>query len=59
MNKLPRSMGSSVNAVVHTGMPRWRHAQVALSPGPKLEVIEKLIKQTRQLEFIKRHASRL
>ena len=52
-------MGSSVNAVVHTGMPRWRHAQVALSPGPKLEVIEKLIKQTRQLEFIKRHASRL
>jgi hypothetical protein len=44
---------------VRSGMPRWRSAQVAMPPGQKLEVIEKLIRQTRQLESIKRHATRL
>jgi hypothetical protein len=59
MNKALRSPDASVHAVVRTGMPRWRKAQAALAPGRKLEVIEKLIRQTRQLESIKRHATRL
>ncbi len=59
MDKVFRTSDTSVHAVVRAGMPRWRHAQVALSPGRKLEVIAKLISQTRQLESIKRHATRL
>jgi hypothetical protein len=59
MNKVYRPSDASVHAMVRTGMPRWRNAQVALSPGCKLEVIAQLIRQTRQLESIKRHATRL
>lgn len=59
MNKVFRSSGTSVHDPVRIGMPRWRRAQVELAPGRKLEAIEKLIQQTRQLESIKRHATRL
>ena len=59
MNKDLRPLDASTHTVVRAGMPRWRNAQAALSPGRKLEVIGKLITQTRQLESIKRHATRL
>ena len=59
VNKVLRSSDASVHPVVRSGMPRWRHAQVELAPGRKLEVIEKLIRQTRHLESIKRNATRL
>ena len=59
MNKVLRTSNASTHTVVRSGMPRWRSAQAALPPGRKLEMIEKLILQTRQLESIKRHATRL
>jgi len=59
MNKVHRSSDAAVHAVARAGMPRWRIAQTELSPSRKLEVIEKLILQTRHLESIKRHATHL
>ena len=59
MSKILRSTDASDHGEARAGMPHWRKAQVALSPGRKLEMIGKLISQTRQVEFIKRHATRL
>ena len=57
---LPKfSVREDEQAVARAGMPRWRQAQAALNPGRKLEVIGKLILQTRHLDSIKRHATRL
>lgn len=59
MKKVLRSTDVSVYGEARAGMQQWRKVQVALSPGRKLELIGKLIMQTRQLESIKRHATRL
>ncbi|MCX8494076.1 MAG: hypothetical protein ORN23_07595 [Chthoniobacterales bacterium] len=49
----------TIEAGKRTGMPQWRKTQAALPPGSKLEKIARLIQETRQLETIKRHATRL
>lgn len=44
------------NAISHTqrGMPRWREKQRALSIRDKVDLIGRLIQETRQLEAIKK-----
>jgi len=59
MNKVLRTSEAGTQVAVRSGMPRWRNAQAALPTARKLEVIEKLILQTRHLESIKRHGTRL
>jgi hypothetical protein len=47
-------MESNALSSAQRGMPRWREKQRALSIGEKVDLIGRLIQETRQLEAIKK-----